>query len=260
MMFSTATHRSACSLVLAMVCSWALPASAAPIPIDELRGFLAPDFVSTAVPSIAWTSYLLPLELRSVLRMLHLLGLCLGLGAAIQLDINVLRWLRNGRVSEGAREMIRSGEQLVALGFALLWASGIALTALAVKADPAFLGNEKLWAKVLIVIALTANAVLLHAKVLPSFTASLARPLNGSWRGRERLVFMFAGAVSASSWGMAFALGVLREWNYVVGFPTILCLWLLAMMATWATISALLPKSKSGAAYGGVERRSVALP
>ncbi len=76
--------------VLAVSCATAASA-AAQIPLGELRGFLAPDFVSAAAPAPSFAALLPPaVELRSVLRMVHLLGLCLGFGTALSLDLNTL--------------------------------------------------------------------------------------------------------------------------------------------------------------------------
>ncbi|KQT50842.1 hypothetical protein ASG43_06155 [Aureimonas sp. Leaf454] len=250
------------TFVLLVVCAATGSALAEPLLTTELRGFLPPDFATAAAPAPALSGMLhLPpmVELRSVLRMAHLVGLCLGLGLAVALDLSMLGWLRKGHVPPGAAEFMRSGERLVAIGLALLWASGLALTVLAVRADPAFVDSPKLWAKVTIVAALTLNAALLHDRILPAFEASLGRRIDGNWRGRERRVFLLGGSVSAASWTMAFALGILKEWNYAAKFGVILALWLLAIAIVLAALRFLFPRPTAHRSYEGVDRRAAAL-
>lgn len=229
-------------------------AQAAPDLGMELRGFLPLEFGPGAVqPGAQW--YLPPVEPRSVLRMVHLVGLCLGFGTAMMLDGGALLWIRAGRAPAYAPELLGVGSRLVLVGFALLWASGIALTALAVNADPAFLQSPKLWAKVAVVSALTANAMVLHAHVLPPFAQSMGRTLDGQWRGPERALFVASGAVSSASWLLAFALGVLREWNHTSHFGSILVLWLVGILTAAIAIQLLLPPMPRRAPYLGPDRR-----
>ncbi len=243
-------------LVLGLATAWC--AAAGDLHPDDLRGSFPVSFERTvseagALPSDSGT-ILPPVELRSILLILHLLGLCLGLGTAISLDLTCLRWVRSGIVPPGAGEALKQGERMVLIGFALLWASGIALVAL----HPGHLGNPKVWAKLVVVSALTLNAVLLHRRVLPVFGASLGRPLDGGWRSGERDLFVLCGAVSAASWSMAFALGVLREWNNVVAAGPILLLWLLAVAGAYVAGTTLFPRPASARGrdvYQGTERR-----
>lgn len=221
----------------------------------ELRGFLAPDFAPAlgGAASNAWS--LPPVSWRSALRMVHLVGLCLGLGTALLLDGSVLAWRRAGRAPVNAAGLLSAGGHVVLAGFGLLWASGVALAGLAVAADPAFAANPKIWAKVAIVTALTANALVLHARVLPAFALSSGRPIDGRWRGRERRLFVGCGAVSSASWVLAFALGALPEWNYKAPFGAILVLWLVGMLMAAVAIQLLLPPTAAGAPYRGPDRR-----
>ncbi|MBB3997056.1 hypothetical protein [Aureimonas pseudogalii] len=225
----------------------------------DLRGFLAPDFLhekvqAAAVPAFL-PAFLPPVELRSLLRMIHLVGLCLGFGTAMTLDGTALAWLRSGRAPVHASEHLEVGGRIVLVGFALLWASGVALTWLAVLADPAFLTNPKIWAKVVVVTALTVNAFMLHIRVLPTFSRSLGRSIDGRWRKRERVSFVACGAVSGASWVLAFALGVLREWNYAASFAAIMALWLIGMALAAAAILLLMPAGRGAARYEGPDRR-----
>ncbi len=250
-------RRSAVSLLLAavaLVCAAGVAQAASGLGW-ELRGFVAPEFAADAAAGASAAWFLPPVSGRSALRMVHLLGLCLGLGTALLLDGSVLMWRRAGHAPANAARLLSVGGHVVVAGFGLLWASGVALVGLAVEADPAFLANPKIWAKVLIVTALTANAMVLHARVLPAFALSAGRPIDGRWRSGERTLFVACGAVSSASWGLAFGLGALPEWNYTAPFGAILVLWLIGMLMAAVAIQILMPAARNGAPYRGPDRR-----
>ena len=235
------------------------PAGAAEFADWSLRGAdLAdlPDFAGAGglrEALAAWT--LPPIETRSLLRMVHLVGLCLGFGTTLMLDASLVAWIRTGRAPGHGAELLRAGGRMVLLGFALLWASGLALTALAVSGDPSFLASAKLWAKVIVVTALTINALVLHRKVLSPFSQSLDRSIDGRWRGRERQMFIACGAVSSASWILAFMLGVIREWNHTAPLGALLSFWLLAILMTALAIGLVLPAALPSLPYQGMDRR-----
>lgn len=231
-------------------------AEAVPIGAWDLRGSLPLELAAQGGAASTLSGWSLPpIELRSLLRMVHLIGLCLGLGTTLLLDGSLLGWLRAGRAPDYAPSVLGAGGRVVMVGFGLLWASGAALTALAASGDPSFLASPKLWAKIVVVTALTANAFVLHARVLSPFSQSLARAIDGRWRGRERRLFVACGAVSATSWLVAFALGVLREWNHGAAFGAILLVWLIGMLAAALAIQLLLPAPSAAAPYRGPDRR-----
>ncbi|WP_153003624.1 hypothetical protein [Aureimonas ureilytica] len=241
----------ALALLLAVGAAEAVPSGA-----WDLRGSLPLEMAAHGGAASTLSGWSLPpVELRSLLRMVHLIGLCLGLGTTLLLDGNLLGWMRAGRAPDYAPSILGAGRRVVMVGFGLLWASGAALTALAVSSDPSFLASPKLWAKIVVVTALTANAFVLHTRVLSPFSQSLARAIDGRWRGRERRLFVACGAVSATSWLVAFALGVLREWNQGAGFGAILLVWLIGMLAAALAIRLLLPAPSAAAPYRGPDRR-----
>ncbi|WP_223505300.1 hypothetical protein [Pseudomonas sp. GL-RE-29] len=97
--------------------------------------------------------------------------------------------------------------------------------------------NPKLWAKIIVVIALTINGVIIHAFVLPEALRDLSRPLLfGVSRSRAAL-FLASGAVSGGSWYTAFAFGIFRELNNSVTFSVlVIMLFTLIVAASLAAI------------------------
>jgi hypothetical protein len=104
--------------------------------------------------------------------------------------------------------------------------------------SPGKLENPKLWAKIIVVIALTINGVIIHAFVLPEALRDLSRPLLfGVSRSRAAL-FLASGAVSGVSWYTAFAFGIFRELNNSVTFSVLVIMWLTLIAA--ASLAAIL--------------------
>lgn len=154
------------------------------------------------------------IETRTILLAMHLLGLVLGLGAAVLLDLQLLRLLRGQAVGAFEATLVRRFSVLIGVGLALLWVSGAGLVWLALQANPDALGNPKLQAKLAVVLLLTVNGVALHGRVLPLFERNLGRPLFADIGSMRALLCLTHGAVSASAWGFAFVCGAVRELNF----------------------------------------------
>jgi hypothetical protein len=88
----------------------------------------------------------------------------------------------------------------------VLWLTGLALIGFAIGIDPdALMARPKLLAKLLVVIALTANGVALHAFAFPRLgrtTSTQQRP--------SVVVPVVLGAISTASWLYASFIGVAR--------------------------------------------------
>lgn len=180
------------------------------------------------------------IEPKTLLLVLHLLGLVLGLGGALLLDLHLLRLLRGGAVSAVEAALVRSCSALIGVGLLLLWTSGAGLVWLALQANPDALLNGKLQAKILVVLLLTANGAALHARVLPRFGRQLGRPLFEGMTGAQALLCLAHGAVSVSAWGFAFVCGAVRElnfaaelWRFLAGYGVLLALALAATLLVW---------------------------
>ncbi len=176
---------------------------------------------------------------KTILLLLHLGGLAMGLGSVIALDLHLLRFLRGARVRQADLELVHHLSRMITLGLALLWASGLGFLLFYWASTPELLGNGKLHAKIAIVIAVTANGVLLHARILPLFSRNLGRPLFAGLAGAEQRLALLCGALSATGWIAAFLLGALRELNFAASAGTFLAAYLAALIAILSCAFAL---------------------
>ncbi len=181
----------------------------------------------------------LPIQLVTWLQIAHLVALALALGAAFAADVLFVTRATFRPVDRTTLIIADYLSRIVAGGLAGLWATGIALAVVQASANPAFLGNEKFWAKVFIVVVLTVNAGLIHDVVLPRARAQLGRPLSDGISLGDRLIFALAGALSASSWIFPTVLGAARELNNRTPAHEILTCYYAAAALAFAGILAL---------------------
>lgn len=160
--------------------------------------------------------------LKSMLRIVHFLGLALGLGAATVLDLLILRFLLKGKISKEHWAVFQFGSSIVNAGLMILWASGIGFLIYYGFFDPVKLGNEKVWAKMTIVLILTINGMFIHSIILPKIKEQVGRSLMDGMTTKQRSVFLVSGAVSATSWYVPMMLGALPQLNFVVPMVTVL--------------------------------------
>ena len=81
------------------------------------------------------------LMLKTGLRVLHFVGLVLGLGAATLLDLIILRFLAKQLVSGDLCHIIEFSSKVVTMGLMLLWLSGLGFLLHYGLFDPSKLGN-----------------------------------------------------------------------------------------------------------------------
>ncbi|SFH07674.1 hypothetical protein [Methylobacterium gossipiicola] len=189
--------------------------------------------------SIPMPAPLPPIRLLTVFVAIHLIGLCFGLGGATMLDFWILRWMRQGSMPPEIKRSFLFISKVVTVGLAALWLSGLGLLAIYALEAPEKLANPKLWAKILVVLVLTLNGAIIHALVLPSVVRDISRPMFEGVSRPTAGIFFVSGAVSGVSWYFAFALGVMRELNGVVGTGCLLSLWFIGVVGA-SCLTALL--------------------
>ena len=176
------------------------------------------------------------LSLLTVLKIVHLAGLIMGLGGAILADTTIFT---RGVIRPVSNYTVHQAEflsRLVTFGLVILWLSGAALIWTNTIANPEYLTNQKLWAKVFIVVMLTVNGVLVHKLVLPSLRKSVGTRLFDGI-SRTRLAGMtFLGSVSLVSWTLPFVLGKATELNYVTPVLEILAVYGASILVVWPTM------------------------
>ncbi|MDH4442682.1 MAG: hypothetical protein QE284_20135 [Rhizobium sp.] len=186
--------------------------------------------------------------LKTTLRIVHFIGLALGLGAATVLDLMILKFFLKGKVTSDQWNVFHFGTRIVNAGLLLLWLTGLGFLTYYAAFEPIKLGNDKVWAKMTIVLILSINGAFLHAVVLPKMKAQIGRSLfDGMSTGTRNLLFA-SGALSATSWYVPLLLGALPQLNFVIPMTTILLAYALilavAFLATQLVLL-LLPEDRT---------------
>ena len=176
----------------------------------------------------------------------HLIACCLAVGLVLTSDVAMIARLINGDpyAAEDPHHLDKL-QKTVAWALGVLWLTGIGIVSLDASTQGlSYFLNPKLQAKIGIVTLLTVNGVLLHSAVLPALQRAgslLNLPVG------NRMLALFAGAVSGVSWFYAAALGIARplNWKYslveIVGaFPVLVVGAFLTMLAltAWAKFRA----------------------
>ena len=133
--------------------------------------------------------------LLEYLRTAHLLGLCAGIGGAIFADLIGLSLLFSRKRPELA-SALGLVHGLVLGGLAVLWMTGIAIAVLKFELQTL---PPKVIAKVVLTLALTANAVLIRNWLLP-LSQERPVPLISHFNANEILLAAFCGSLSFATW------------------------------------------------------------
>jgi hypothetical protein len=166
------------------------------------------------------------LHLKTFMIMAHLLGLTIGLGGATILDIILCRLAIRGRaIQQTDADLVHVISQLVSFALVALWISGIGFLIQYWNETPELLANPKLYAKIAVVVVLTINGMVLHARVLPLLYRKVGRPLFDGLLAKEQFLMIACGAISIMSWYTPFFLGIAREMNRVVPASMILAVY-----------------------------------
>ena len=154
--------------------------------------------------------------LKSMLRIIHFLGLALGLGTATFLDMMMVRFMVRGKIRRTHWLMLEFGSKMVTGGLVLLWLSGVGFLVWYGFFEPKNLTNPKIWAKVSIVAVLTVNGHYLHGVVLPIFKAQVGRGLFEGVSARDRNMMVAGGVTSVLSWYFPVAIAASPWLNFNV--------------------------------------------
>lgn len=200
------------------------------------------DYTLASAPALV--SYI-----RTTLRLVHFLGLVLGLGGAVFLDLILSRY-RRMRVSAELVGHIEWVSRFVALGLLLLWISGLGFLALYQLAEPEKLMNPKIWAKLTIVSILTANGLVIHRFVLPFVRSQIGSPLLAGVSAGTKGALIGCGVISLVSWGVPVFLGAAPQLNFVVPCTVILAAYAL-LLAQAFLIASLLMRDRADASLRG---------
>lgn len=174
--------------------------------------------------------------LKTAVLFLHLIAMAVAVGKILEFDLRFLPQAQAPLTREGTASL-KLTKAIVAASLSVLWLTGATLILLGMQESPAYLQNEKLWVKVLIVVALTVNGWVMHRWAFPVMQGDtafleLAMP---------RMLGLAALAVTSSvSWMYASFLGIARSWNHTVSFAYPIAVYAVLLMAGWAAASAVL--------------------
>jgi hypothetical protein len=147
-------------------------------------------------------------ETRQYNLTVHLLGVVLGLGGTLIVDIMFTHFLRNYKISASESVIMHLISQMIILGLILLLTSGAALF-FPFSAD--YLGSHRFLMKMLVVFLVILNGIALNMYVTPRMKKiSLTEPQQGRHEMLKRISFALGG-ISIVSWLSAFLLAMLKD-------------------------------------------------
>lgn len=135
------------------------------------------------------------MDFYTILVLAHIVGTILGVGGATIAEINVVRALGDGQMSEDERHLMHGTYTVIRIGTLTVLLSGIALVWWHVWGQGSTwpLTSAKVWLKEIMVVIITVNALLLTRRLMPLWLGS---------------------AISFVSWWGATVLGVWRHIPY----------------------------------------------
>jgi hypothetical protein len=171
---------------------------------------------------------------KSLLVYSHLISACLAIGVIFIQDAALIKW-RGRAMDEQAINSLKRDANLIITALILLWISGMALVIQGQMDNPAYLLNQKLWAKFTVVGILTLNGLVLHAYSFPL----LISPKGFLGSGIQGQLFVLVTAViSLVSWFFSCYLGIARAWNNVAPYTYVMTVYTVILSITM--IGALL--------------------
>ncbi len=165
---------------------------------------------------------------RMAIVYLHLIACCVAIGLVLTSDIAMVKQLFRADPREKLdSKHLTELQKTVSFALLALWVTGAGIIALDVSLKGLeYFGNPKLQAKIAIVCFLTLNGLALHNYVLPLMQKA-GSLLKISFK--QRMLAIFAGALSGVSWFYAAMLGIGRplNWKYslldiLVAYPVLI--------------------------------------
>ncbi len=177
------------------------------------------------------------IDLKTMIKVVHLTGLALGLGGAVLLDLLALRFLVMERISAEIIRIFAYGTRIVLIGLILLWISGVAYLGYYYLYDPHSLSNPKVWAKLAIVVVLTINGCWIHHWILPLIQKNIGSHFFARLTLKQRRILLSCSVISVCSWFVPLLLGSCKELNFCIHASTILLIYGglvgLGLMSAW---------------------------
>lgn len=147
-------------------------------------------------------------ETRQYNLAIHLLGLAMGLGGTLVVDIMFTHFMRNYAISSRESVIMHLISQMIIFGIFLLILSGVALY---LPAAESFNDNPRFIMKMIVVLIVIINGGILNLYLTPKMNKiSLVDDEKHRYVTLTRISFAL-GAISIVSWLAAFLLALLKD-------------------------------------------------
>ena len=166
---------------------------------------------------------------------LHLIATCGAIGTIVLTDMRLLAKLVGYRVVIPAPQRFET--VMISVSLLLLYLTGAILVWIGLQTDPAFLGNPKLQAKLILVGALSLNALVLHYQIFPLL--GRGEPLS-HWSRKQWLTLSTSVSLSNSLWFFSAFLGVARAWNSIASLWFVLGIAALVWTVVFSIVNLVL--------------------
>ena len=169
--------------------------------------------------------------LKTLIVYIHLIATCAAIGTIVITDLRLAAKAMGYRVVIPPPERFET--RMISAALAMLYLTGAIIVYLGLQANPDYLTNEKVQAKLVLVALLTVNAVVLHRMVFPILGRS--RPVS-RWSRGDWTTVALSVSFSNSVWFFCAFLGIARVWNGTVSIGFVLTV----ALAAWFTIFLLV--------------------
>ncbi len=151
-------------------------------------------------------------EIKTIATILHVFSVIMGMGSAYVSDILFSFYSKDRRLDQGEITTLRILSHTTIISLCMIVLSGCAIF----LSDPdAYLASSKFIVKMCVIGVICLNGFLLHRFIFPHMLKKGFLQYQ-KHAGLRRLSFVF-GAVSVTSWAIAFVLGMLNSLPYSVG-------------------------------------------
>lgn len=155
------------------------------------------------------------LNLKCIIKFMHLAGLSIGLGCAWMLDAFILKHIKK-EITHEKYQTIDFVSKFVFAGLGMLWVSGLLFIVHYYLYTPENLMNQKIWGKLFIVLILTVNGYFVHKLIIPKIKNAIGSTLLNTLTGYEIMIVTAVGTISFVSWLFPIVLGVAKTLNFSV--------------------------------------------
>jgi hypothetical protein len=164
--------------------------------------------------------------MKTVLLYFHLLSLAAAIGSVLIAEY--LIFSRHRQFSRDSYDTVIFASRTATVALLLLWLTGIGLVSVGYLGDPQYIANQKIWAKVSIVLLMSINGIYIHRWLLPRF-GELARGGLLIRTATESVRMRLAFATSLAGWLITAFYGAAKFLNEGYNYGELYGLYLTAV-------------------------------